>query len=254
MAKPPDQMTRPELIELVRELRAGESERALRRTILELQVFREELRQQNEELIRAQRELEWSRDRYVELFDTAPVGYVTFDDKGVVEEMNLTGARMLGSEPVRLVESGPAGGAILARTVAESCGADRAMSFDMGGTTAKICFIDDYEPELSRSFEFGRMYRFLKGSGLPIRIPVIEMVEIGAGGGSIARVDEMQRVHRTLWEAGFLAPLIAYPGGPSPMYFRLMVSAQHTPAQIEAFGRSLSEAIEGHGPVRRAAG
>jgi N-methylhydantoinase A len=101
---------------------------------------------------------------------------------------------MGAAEPVRLVESGPAGGAILARTVAESCGADRALSFDMGGTTAKICFIDDYEPELSRSFEFGRMYRFLKGSGLPIRIPVIEMVEIGAGGGSIARVDDMERV------------------------------------------------------------
>jgi len=101
---------------------------------------------------------------------------------------------MGAAEPVRLVESGPAGGAILARNIAESVGAHRALSFDMGGTTAKICFIDDYEPELSRSFEFGRMYRFLKGSGLPIRIPVIEMVEIGAGGGSIARVDEMERV------------------------------------------------------------
>ncbi len=101
---------------------------------------------------------------------------------------------MGAAEPVRLVESGPAGGAILARTVAESCGTDRALSFDMGGTTAKICFIDDYKPEISRSFEFGRMYRFLKGSGLPIRIPVIEMVEIGAGGGSIARVDELERV------------------------------------------------------------
>ena len=101
---------------------------------------------------------------------------------------------MGAAEPVRLVESGPAGGAILARNIAESCGADRTLSFDMGGTTAKICFIDDYEPELSRSFEFGRMYRFLKGSGLPIRIPVIEMVEIGAGGGSIARVDDMERV------------------------------------------------------------
>jgi N-methylhydantoinase A len=101
---------------------------------------------------------------------------------------------MGAAEPVRLVESGPAGGAILARTVAESCGTERALSFDMGGTTAKICFIDDYEPEISRSFEFGRMYRFMKGSGLPIRIPVIEMVEIGAGGGSIARVDDLERV------------------------------------------------------------
>ena len=102
--------------------------------------------------------------------------------------------QMGAAEPVRLVESGPAGGAILARTIAESCGAHRALSFDMGGTTAKICFIDDFDPEISRSFEFGRMYRFMKGSGLPIRIPVIEMVEIGAGGGSIARIDDMQRV------------------------------------------------------------
>ncbi|HEX2825974.1 MAG TPA: hydantoinase/oxoprolinase family protein [Burkholderiales bacterium] len=101
---------------------------------------------------------------------------------------------MGAAEPVRLVESGPAGGAILARNIAESCGAERALSFDMGGTTAKICFIDDYEPEISRSFEFGRVYRFMKGSGLPLRIPVIEMVEIGAGGGSIARVDDMERV------------------------------------------------------------
>ena len=106
----------------------------------------------------------------------------------------LTTMAIGAAEPVRLVESGPAGGAILSRTVAQQCGVDRALSFDMGGTTAKICFIDDYEPQLSRNFEFGRMYRFLKGSGLPIRIPVIEMVEIGAGGGSIARIDDMKRV------------------------------------------------------------
>ena len=106
----------------------------------------------------------------------------------------LTTLELGAREPVRLVESGPAGGAILSRTIARQCGIARALSYDMGGTTAKICFIDDYEPQLSRNFEFGRVYRFLKGSGLPIRIPVIEMVEIGAGGGSIARIDEMQRV------------------------------------------------------------
>ena len=106
----------------------------------------------------------------------------------------LTTLELGAREPVRLVESGPAGGAILSRTIAQQCGIARALSYDMGGTTAKICFIDDYEPQLSRNFEFGRVYRFLKGSGLPIRIPVIEMVEIGAGGGSIARIDEMQRV------------------------------------------------------------
>lgn len=95
------------------------------------------------------------------------------------------------AEPVRLVESGPAGGAVLSRQVAEQSGVTRALSFDMGGTTAKICFIDDYQPQISRSFEFGRVHRHLKGSGLPIRIPVIEMVEIGAGGGSIARVNHL---------------------------------------------------------------
>ena len=96
--------------------------------------------------------------------------------------------------PVRLVESGPAGGAILAGHVARECGLAEALSLDMGGTTAKICLIEDGTPERSRTFEVARRYRDLKGSGLPIRIPVIEMVEIGAGGGSIARVDEMNRL------------------------------------------------------------
>ena len=95
------------------------------------------------------------------------------------------------AQPVRLVESGPAGGAVLARQVAVQFGETRALSFDMGGTTAKICYVDDYKPTISRSFEFGRVHRHLKGSGLPIRIPVIEMVEIGAGGGSIARVNHL---------------------------------------------------------------
>ena len=96
--------------------------------------------------------------------------------------------------PIRLVESGPAGGAILARRVAQQAGLDRVLSFDMGGTTAKLCLIDDYEPLTSRSFEVDRVYRFKKGSGLPVRIPVIEMVEIGAGGGSLAQVDKLQRI------------------------------------------------------------
>ena len=96
--------------------------------------------------------------------------------------------------PIRLVESGPAGGAILARHIAAERGIDRLLSFDMGGTTAKICLIDDGEAETSRSFEVARAYRFTRGSGLPLRIPVIEMVEIGAGGGSIARVDSLQRI------------------------------------------------------------
>ncbi len=97
--------------------------------------------------------------------------------------------------PIRLVESGPAGGAILASRIAAECGLSRVLSFDMGGTTAKICLIDDARPQQSRSFEVARIYRFTKGSGLPLRIPVIEMVEIGAGGGSIARVDGLGRIN-----------------------------------------------------------
>jgi N-methylhydantoinase A len=96
--------------------------------------------------------------------------------------------------PVRLVESGPAGGVILARRIAARGGYDRALSFDMGGTTAKITLIDDYTPQQSRHFEVARAYRFAKGSGIPVRIPVIDMVEIGAGGGSIARVDSLRRI------------------------------------------------------------
>ncbi|MFO1082257.1 MAG: hydantoinase/oxoprolinase family protein [Reyranellaceae bacterium] len=96
--------------------------------------------------------------------------------------------------PIRLVESGPAGGVILSTWLAERYGIDRILSFDMGGTTAKICIIDDGKPMASRSFEVDRRYRFMKGSGLPVRIPVIEMVEIGAGGGSLAGVDAMKRI------------------------------------------------------------
>ena len=96
--------------------------------------------------------------------------------------------------PIRLVESGPAGGAIFSAYVARECGLDRVLSFDMGGTTAKICLIDDGAPQMSRSFEVARVGRFRKGSGLPLRIPVIEMVEIGAGGGSLAHLDAMGRI------------------------------------------------------------
>ncbi len=96
--------------------------------------------------------------------------------------------------PVRLVESGPAGGAILAERIAKEMDLDKALSFDMGGTTAKICLINDFAPRRNREFEVDRQARFMKGSGLPLRIPVIEMVEIGAGGGSIARVDKLKRI------------------------------------------------------------
>src|SRR4030095_6443012 len=74
---------------------------------------------------------------------------------------------------------------------AREAGEDRLLSFDMGGTTAKACVIDGGEPLLAREFEVARADRFKKGSGLPIRVPVIELIEIGAGGGSLARVDRM---------------------------------------------------------------
>ncbi|WP_188967641.1 hydantoinase/oxoprolinase family protein [Neoroseomonas lacus] len=96
--------------------------------------------------------------------------------------------------PIRLVESGPAGGAILAQILAAENGIPRALAFDMGGTTAKITLIDDMKPQQARHFEIARAARFVKGSGIPVRIPVIDMVEIGAGGGSIARVDGLGRI------------------------------------------------------------
>jgi len=96
--------------------------------------------------------------------------------------------------PVRLVESGPAGGAVFAATIAAKYGLDKVLSFDMGGTTAKICLINNQTPKTSRVFEVARTYRFKKGSGMPISIPVIDMVEIGAGGGSLARVDSMRQI------------------------------------------------------------
>ena len=96
--------------------------------------------------------------------------------------------------PVRLLESGPAGGAIFAAHIASSYGLNQVLSYDMGGTTAKICLIEKMTPKTSKTFEVARTWRFKKGSGMPISIPVIEMVEIGAGGGSVATVDSMRQI------------------------------------------------------------
>jgi N-methylhydantoinase A len=93
--------------------------------------------------------------------------------------------------PVRLLESGPAAGALAAASAGARSGHRDLLSFDMGGTTAKLCVIENGEPLKTHEFEVDRVYRFRKGSGLPVRIPVIDMIEIGAGGGSIARVDSM---------------------------------------------------------------
>lgn len=112
----------------------------------------------------------------------------------VTSSGGLTSLEAARTFPVRLVESGPAGGAIFAARISECLREKRVLSFDMGGTTAKICLIERNEPAQSRIFEVDRTARFLKGSGLPLCIPVIEMIEIGAGGGSIARLDAMKRV------------------------------------------------------------
>ncbi len=117
--------------------------------------------------------------------------------------------------PVRLVESGPAGGAIFAGSIARHLGYDDVLSYDMGGTTAKICLIQNGHPQTSRTFEVARMYRFMRGSGLPLRIPVIEMVEIGAGGGSIAHLDAMGRITVGPESAGSDPGPVAYGSGGS---------------------------------------
>jgi N-methylhydantoinase A len=115
--------------------------------------------------------------------------------------------------PIRLVESGPAGGAVMALTVAAQNGIDKALAFDMGGTTAKITLIDDLRPQQSRHFEIARAARFVKGSGIPVRIPVIDMVEIGAGGGSIARTDPLGRITVGPDSAGSMPGPAAYGRG-----------------------------------------
>ncbi len=97
-------------------------------------------------------------------------------------------------QPVRLLESGPAGGAIFAADFARGHGLDNVLSFDMGGTTAKICLIEGAEPKTANTFEVARTYRFKKGSGMTVSTPVVEMVEIGAGGGSIASIDSLGRI------------------------------------------------------------
>ena len=125
----------------------------------------------------------------------------------------LTSLTVAREFPIRLVESGPAGGAILAARLAMDLGLGRVVSLDMGGTTAKICLIDDGAPQHSRAFEVDRSYRFKKGSGLPVRIPVIEMVEIGAGGGSVASVDQLGRVNVGPQSAGSMPGPACYGRG-----------------------------------------
>jgi N-methylhydantoinase A len=93
--------------------------------------------------------------------------------------------------PIRLLESGPAGGALAAAHYGTAAGMADLLAFDMGGTTAKLCLIEDGQPRVANDFEVDRKYRFKRGSGLPVKVPVVELLEIGAGGGSIARLDSL---------------------------------------------------------------
>ncbi len=112
----------------------------------------------------------------------------------ILSSGSLTTVETASRFPIRLLESGPAGGAIFACDIARRLGLDRVLSFDVGGTTAKFCLVDGFGVRHSKSFEVARTYRFKKGSGLPVTVPVIDLVEIGAGGGSVARVDAIGRI------------------------------------------------------------
>ena len=127
--------------------------------------------------------------RYVEILEKglAELGiggrlYIILSNGGI------TSPQTASQYPIRLVESGPAGGALAASWIGKQTGQPNVISFDMGGTTAKTCIIQNGDPLRVNEFEVGRVYRFKKGSGLPVKIPVIEMIEIGAGGGSIASI------------------------------------------------------------------
>src|SRR3954470_5720293 len=93
--------------------------------------------------------------------------------------------------PIRLLESGPAGGGLATALFGKLAGQDSVISFDMGGTTAKACLVEGGRIEVASMMEAARVHRFKRGSGLPIKAPVIDMIEIGAGGGSVAAVDEI---------------------------------------------------------------
>jgi N-methylhydantoinase A len=111
--------------------------------------------------------------------------FLMLSDGGTVRE------DVAARHPIRLVQSGPAGGVQAARVIGEAAAQQSILCFDMGGTTAKAALIEQGEPARSLDFEVARVDRFRKGSGLPLKVPVIEMIEIGAGGGSIARVDQL---------------------------------------------------------------
>jgi N-methylhydantoinase A len=119
------------------------------------------------------------------------LGYIKDSYFVMLSSGGITTREIAEQFPCRILESGPAAGAICSNFYGELKGLNKIISFDMGGTTAKICLIENRKPFVTADFEVARIYRFKKGSGLPIRLPVIDMIEIGAGGGSIAKIDQM---------------------------------------------------------------
>ncbi|MXQ07340.1 hydantoinase/oxoprolinase family protein [Alphaproteobacteria bacterium GH1-50] len=116
-----------------------------------------------------------------------------FDQQPLIMLSNggVLGAKRAGDMPVRMIESGPAAGALVACYFSRLFDIPDLISFDMGGTTAKACLVQNHEPLVAGTFEVDRRYRFKPGSGMPITVPSIDMIEIGAGGGSIASVDAL---------------------------------------------------------------
>ncbi len=176
----------------------------------------------------------------------------------------LTSLQSAAQFPIRLVESGPAGGAILAAHVARMCGRRNVLAFDMGGTTAKLSFIDDFEPHTSRSFEVDRSSGFRKGSGLPLRIPVIDMVEISAGGGSLCDTGLFGNITVGPESASSVPGPACYPNGGSrptvsdanlvlgrldAQHFAGGTIALNAQAASAAIGRSLGERLQCPVPV-----
>ena len=167
----------------------------------------------------------------------------------------MTTLETAGKYPVRLVESGPAGGAILAAHTAKSLNLAEVLSFDMGGTTAKLCLIDAFTPQSSRHFEIARAARFIKGSGLPVRIPVIEMIEIGAGGGSIASVDRLGRLTVGPLSAGSEPGPVAFDrGGTEPTVTDADVALGYIRAETFAEGKFTIDKQAAKAAIERSVG
>jgi 5-oxoprolinase (ATP-hydrolysing)/N-methylhydantoinase A len=131
-------------------------------------------------------------DRYLRRIDTALVEE-GFDGRFLLmlSSGTLAAPEVARRFPVRLLESGPAAGALVAGHIGREAGREEIVAFDMGGTTAKVCLVRAARPNVTPGMEVGRVHRFKPGSGLPVKTPVVDMIEIGAGGGSIAHLGPM---------------------------------------------------------------